>query len=307
MRTPFGLWKMGSRLRGSDGDGTGTDLQALTMAAPRPYWKGHMRLSLVSFPVALYSAISSERRIAFNQIDRKTGQRIRERKVAEGVGEEVSKEDVVKGYEYEKGRYVILEDEDFEKVRLETRKTIELIQFFGSEEMDWLYVDKPYYVAPDGRVAEEAFAVVRESMRRSGKVGLGRVVLAGRERLLAIAPRDKGFAAFALHAQDVIRKPASVFADIGEVEIDEDEVAVAEQLIGRKTAPFDPGKFVDRYQEALREIIEEKLAGIAPEAAPAAEPAKVVNLMDALKRSLAEGEGGEEKPAKGRGRKRAGT
>lgn len=258
----------------------------------RPYWKGHMRLSLVSFAVALYPVVASSGRIAFHQLQRGTSCRIREKKVCGTSGGEVAKEDIVKGYEYEKDHYVVVEDEDLDKVRLETKKTIELIQFFQAADVDPIYYDKPYYVVPDGTMAEEAYAVVREALRRSGQAALGRVVLSGRERLTAILPRDRGFVLHTLHPNDLVRKPSAYFSDIpAQVDDDQaDEVAVAEQLIGRKTAPFDPRKFIDRYEEALRTVIDEKLKGQQTAVSePAPVSGKVVNLMDALKRSLGEG------------------
>lgn len=256
------------------------------MPPARPYWKGHMRLSLVSFGVRLYPSISTAGKIMFHQIAKESGARIRELKVVPGQGE-VEREDIVRGYEYEKGRYVVVTDDDLEQIKLETRKTIELIQFFAAGELDPLYVDKPYYAVPDGPVAEEAYAVVREAMTRAGKMGLGRVVMSGRERLVAVMPRDKGFALLTLHPHDVMRKPSQMFDEMTNPAIDEDEVLVATELIARKTAPFDPAKFVDRYQEALRALIKEKIEGQEPAAlAQEPEPANVINLMDALKRSL---------------------
>ena len=269
---------------------------------PRPYWKGHMRLSLVTFAVVLYPAISSAGRITFHQLQRGTGARIREQKVVPGSGE-VAKEDIVKGYEVEKGRFVVIEDQDLEAIKLETRKTIELFQFFDAAEIDPVYFDKPYYVVPDGAVATEAYGVVRTALARSGRAGLGRVVLSGHERLVAVLPRDRGFALFTLHAADMVRKPGLLFADLPEAVADEDEVAVAEQLIARKTAPLDPARFVDRYQEELRRIIQRKLAGQAPVVAEMAEPGNVVDLMEALKRSLAQDS--EPPPARNRARRKA--
>ncbi len=258
----------------------------------RPYWKGHMRLSLVSFGVTLYPAISSASRITFHQLERGTGCRIREKRICPETGREVSSEDIVKGFEYQKGRYVVMEEDDFDKIKLETRKTIELIQFFQVSEVDPLYYDKPYYVVPDGTVAEDAYVVVREALAKSGQAALGRVVLSGREQHVAVMPRDKGFVLMTLHADALVRKPAGIFADI-RADLDEamaDEVAVAEQLIARKMAPFDPTRFVDRYEQALRAVIDEKLKGHAPAEVTTAKPTTVVNLMDALKRSL-EGSG----------------
>lgn len=272
---------------------------------PRPYWKGHMRLSLVSFAVALYPAASSGSRITFHQLQRGTGERIREKRVAQESGAEVASDDIVRGYEYEKGRYVVLEEADLDKIKLETKKAIELVQFFQAAEVDPLYYDKAYYVVPDGAVAEEAYVVVREALARSGQAALGRVVLSGRERHVAIMPRDKGFVLITLHADQLVRKPAAIFSDIT-AELDdsmEDEVAVAEQLIARKRAPFDAKKFVDRYEQALRALVDEKLEGKEPEAVVAPTPGKVVNLMDALKRSLESGPPSEAAPPADKGKK----
>lgn len=252
---------------------------------PRPYWKGHIRLSLVTFPVALYPAINSQSKLAFHQIEKTTGQRVREKKVVPGK-DEVAAEDIVKGYEYEKGRYVVLDEEDFDKVRLETKKTVDLERFFPVAELDPLYIDKPYYVVPDGVLAEEAFTVVREALEHGQRAALGRVVLSGRERPVAIVPRDKGMVLYTLHTADAIRRASMYFADIKPAEINEDEVAVAETLVSRRAGHFDPAAFIDRYQEGLRRIIEAKIAGEAPPVIEEAGPGNVVNLMDALKRSL---------------------
>lgn len=262
---------------------------------PRPYWKGHMRLSLVTFPVALYPAINSQSKLAFHQIEKTSGQRVREKKVVPGK-DEVTADEIVKGYEYEKGRYVVLDDEDFEKVKLETKKTVDLERFFPVGELDPLYIDKPYYVVPDGALAEEAFTVVREALEHGQRAALGRVVLSGRERPVAIVPRDKGMICYTLHTADAIRRASMYFADIKVGELNEDEVAVAETLVSRKAGHFDPAGFVDRYQEGLRKIIEAKIAGEQPPIIEEAGPGNVVNLMEALKRSL-EAEGAQPSPA----------
>lgn len=251
----------------------------------RPYWKGHMRLSLVTFPIALYPVVNATAKLAFHQIERNTGQRVREKKVVPGK-DEVAAEDIVKGYEYEKGRYVVLDDEDFDKVKLESKKTVDLERFFPVAELDPLYIDKPYYVVPDGALAEEAFTVVREALEHGSRAALGRVVLSGRERPVAIVPRDKGMICYTLHTADVIRKAGMYFADIKDAVPNEDEIAVAETLVARKAGHFDPAGFVDRYQEGLRKIIQAKIEGAAPPVIEEQTPGNVVNLMDALKRSL---------------------
>lgn len=272
---------------------------------PRPYWKGHMRLSLVTFAVGLYPAINAQAKLSFRQIERTTGQPVKEKKVVPGK-EEVTAEDIVKGYEYEKGRYVVLDEEDFDKVRLETKKTIDLERFFPVAELDPLYIDKPYYLVPDGQLAEEAFTVVREALEHEHKAALGRVVLSGRERPVAIIPRDKGMICYTLHTADMIRRSSMYFGDIKDQEPDEDQVAVAEALVGRRAGHFDPGLFVDRYQEGLRKIIEAKIQGESPPVIEETGPGNVVNLMDALKRSLEQesgapagsGDGGGDAPKK---------
>lgn len=265
---------------------------------PRPYWKGHLKLSLVTFPVALYPAINAQSKLAFHQISRSTGARIREQKVIPGQGE-VAPEDIAKGYEYEKGRYVVLEDEDLDKVRLESRKTIDLERFFPAADLDPLYIDKPYYLVPDGALAEEAFTVVREALEHGTRAALGRVVLSGRERLVAIAPRAKGMVVYTLHTADMVRKPSAYFEDIHAEAVDEDQVAVAEALVARKAGPFDPLHFVDRYQEGLRKIIDAKIQGQSPPSIEEQATGNVINLMEALKKSLEVEAGAPASPASG--------
>ena len=256
------------------------------MAAPaRPYWTGYLKLSLVTIGVRLYTATSERDRIRFNQIHGPSGERVRQQLVVPGLGP-VERDDIVKGYEYEKGRYVTVDPEDLKRMRLETTDTIDIVEFVDAVEP--IYFDSPYYLVPDGKVAEEGYRVIREALAQSGKIAVGQVVINGQERIIAIRPLGMGLLGNALRYEDEIRKPEDFFGAIAGDGADEDQLAIMEQIIARKTRKFDAGKFVDHYQTALRELIDEKLKGKVPAETPERRPAQVINLMDALKRSLAE-------------------
>jgi DNA end-binding protein Ku len=256
------------------------------MAAPaRPYWTGYLKLSLVTIGVRLYTATSERERIRFNQIHGPSGERVRQQLVVPGLGP-VERDDIVKGFEYEKGRYVTVDPEDLKRLRLETTDTIDIVEFVDAVEP--IYFDAPYYLVPDGKVAEEGYRVIREALRQTGKIAVGQVVINGQERIIAIRPLGMGLLGNALRYEDEIRKPEDFFGAIAADGADEDQLAIMDQIIARKTKKFDAGKFVDHYQTALRELIDEKLKGKVPATAPARRPAQVINLMDALKRSLAE-------------------
>ncbi len=258
------------------------------MAAPaRPYWTGHLKLSLVTIAVRLYTATSERERVRFHQIHEPSGERVRQQLVVPGIGP-VERDDIVKGFEYEKGRYVTIDPEDLKRLRLDTTETIDIVEFVDA--VDPIYFDAPYYLVPDGSVAEEGYRVIREALRQSGKIAVGQVVINGQERIIAIRPLGTGLLGNALRYEDEIRKPEDFFRTIAADGVDEDELAMMDQIIARKTRPFDPGRFVDHYQAALRELIDEKLAGKLPAQAPERRPAQVINLMEALKRSLAEEE-----------------
>ena len=254
--------------------------------APRAYWKGHIRLSLVSFPVELYSATTSRARLAFHQIHRPTGERIRHQKVVPEIGP-VDDDDIVKGLEVSKGEYLTFEPEEIEALRIESKHTIDLVQFVDQHEIDPLYFEKPYFVVPDGAVANEAYSVIRAALAAARKVALGQIVLAGRETLAALQPCGKGMLLETLRSADEVRRGAPYFAEIEATASDEDQLELAKELIRRKTAPFKPEKFVDHYEQALRELVEAKAAGRTIEAADD-EPrrGKVIDLMQALKSSL---------------------
>ncbi len=256
--------------------------------APRPTWQGHLRLSLVTCPVALYTATSPQGDVHFNMLHKTTHNRIRMIPTDPETGP-VEHSDIVKGYEIEKGRYVVITEEEIESVRLETTRTIDIERFIDADEIDRLYWNDPYYLAPDGKLAAEAFSVIREAMSGQQRVALGRLVLHQRERLLAIEPRDKGMVAWSLRSHDEVREPADFFEDIPDAKADRGMVEIAEKIINQLEGPFDPSKFNDRYEDALRALIREKQKG--PGRKVSVEEPKdtnVVDLMEALRRSLGE-------------------
>jgi DNA end-binding protein Ku len=258
------------------------------MPAPaRPYWTGFLKLSLVTIGVRLYTATTERDRVRFHQIHEPSGERVRQQLVVPGIGP-VEREDIVKGYEYEKGRYVTVDPDDIKRLKLDTTDTIDIVEFV--EQIDPIYFDQPYYLVPDGSVAEEGYRVIREALARGGKVAVGRVVINGQERTLAIRPLGTGLLGNAVRYADEVRPSEDFFGGVAADAVDDDQLAIMEQIIQRKTKPFDPGEFADRYQVALRELIAEKLDGKLPASEPERRPAQIINLMDALKRSLAEAE-----------------
>jgi DNA end-binding protein Ku len=268
----------------------------------RPYWSGQIQISLVQFGVSLYTATESKSQISFHQISRSTGERIRHQKVLQSAAESdesspaVVKDDIVKGYEYSKGQYVIIEPSELENLRVPSKHTIAVSQFIDLQELNPEYVEKPYYVVPENDAQAEAFAVVREALAKSGKAALGKVAFLGREHIVAVAPApdSRGMMAYTLRYQAELRNAADYFRDIKQTEINQDALEMAEALIAKKTAKFDPGQFEDGYESALRELVEAKIKNMpVPQDEPVkAQPAKVINLMDALRKSV------EEEPAK---------
>ena len=256
--------------------------------AARAYWKGQIRLALVSIPVEIFSATKSGATIAFNQIHEPTGKRIKYEKVVPGIGP-VDPDEIVKGYQYEKGSYVLLDEEELDAVKLESKKTLVLTLFVDHDEIDVLYYEKPYYVVPADDLAEEAFIVLREALRRTKKVAIGQLAMRGREYMISLKPCGRGIVLETLRYADEVNKAQNYFRDIADAEPDEELLELAEALIERKTAKFDPSKFHDRYVEALEELIERKRKGKtihAEEEAPPAKGMNVVDLMAALKRSI---------------------
>jgi DNA end-binding protein Ku len=262
-------------------------------------WKGQLRLSLVSINVEMFTAHKSGGVTSFNQIHKPTGKRVHYQKVVEGVGP-VSVDEIRKGYEYEKGEYVLLEDDELDAVKLETKKTLDLVQFVTDDEIPPLYYDAAYYLAPADELAEDAFRVVRDAMRKAGKVGLGQLALRGKEYLVAIRPCGRGMLLETLHYEAEIKKSDSFFSEIPAKSADPDLLEVATALIEKKTDKFDPKIFKDHYQAALRELIARKLKSKGrkievEDEKPRKETGNVIDLMAALKKSL---ESGTRTPAK---------
>ena len=256
--------------------------------AARPYWRGQIRLALVSIPVEIFSATKSGAAVAFHQIYEPTGQRIKYEKTVPGIGP-VDVDKIIKGFEYEKGEYVLLDDKEIERVKLESKKTLELTQFVDSHEIDPIYFDKPYYVVPADDLAEEAFVVLREALKRSHKIGLGQLAMRGREYVVSIKGCGRGMVMETLRYADEVHKAASYFREIGDTKPDNDLLDLAQTLIDKKTGAFDASDFHDRYVDALKELIEEKRKGKTIKIEDkAADPrgSNVVDLMAALKKSL---------------------
>ncbi|CAN5903771.1 Ku protein [soil metagenome] len=264
--------------------------------AARPTWQGHLRLSLVSCPVALYTATSRTGDISFNMLHKTTHNRIRMIPTDPETGP-VDRADIVKGYEIEKDHYVVVTPEEIESVRLDSTRTIDIDKFVDAEEIDRLYWNDPYFLVPDGKVAVEAFTVIREAMEKAGKIALGRLVMHQRERMLAMEPRGKGLVAYTLRTFDEVKTPESFFDDIPSVKADKNMIEIAAKIIEQQEGDFDPSEFKDHYEEALRALIKEKEKG-AGRKVTVDEPkgAEVIDLMEALRRSLA---GDRKAPPKG--------
>jgi len=258
--------------------------------APRANWKGFLRLSLVTCPVALFPATSESEKISFNQINKKTGHRIRYLKVDAETGEEVSNEDIIKGYQVDKGQYLEVTKDELENIALESTRTIEIDEFVPRSEIDDLYLVRPYYIVPDGKVGHDAFAVIRETIRSLDKVALARVVLTNREHVIALEARDKGLMGMLLRYPYEVRDASEYFDDIQDVKITKDMLDLARHIVEQKSGHFEPERFEDHYEAALAELLAKKQKGQPIAAAKKAAPSNVVNLMDALRASLKSGE-----------------
>jgi DNA end-binding protein Ku len=254
--------------------------------AYRPSWQGHLKLSLVTCPVALYTATSAGGDVHFNLINPKTNNRIKMITTDPDTGP-IERSQLVKGYEVSKGEYILLTDEEIKSVKLESTRTIDIERFVAEKDIDRIYWDNPYFLAPDGKMAQEAFGVIRTAMEKSGQIALGRIVMATRERILALEPRGKGILAYTIRSEAEVRKPDEIFAGISDAKADPGMISIAEKIIEQRIGPFDPRLFVDRYEEALRALIDEKTKGHKPAKVAAPEETNVVDLMAALRASLA--------------------
>ena len=275
--------------------------------APRANWKGFLRLSLVTCPIALFPATSESEKISFNQINKKTGHRIRYLKVDADTGEEVSNEDIIKGYQVDKDRYLEVAKEELENIALESTRTIEIDEFVPRGEIDDLYLVRPYYIVPDGKVGHDAFAVIRETIRSLDKVALGRVVLTNREHVIVLEARDKGLMGMLLRYPYEVRDASEYFDEIQDVKITKDMLDLAKHIIEQKSGHFEPAKFEDHYETALAELLAKKQKGLPITAMKKPAAGNVVNLMDALRQSLASSgkTSPAEKPAKAAAKKAA--
>jgi DNA end-binding protein Ku len=255
--------------------------------APRAYWKGYLKLSLVSCPIALYPASSSSERVSFNRINTKTGNRLKQQMVDAGTGEPVEKDDIGRGYEYAKGQYIMVEDDELAKIKIESTHTIEIDKFVPRSEIDDRYLDSPYYMSPTDQVGQEAFSVIRDAMREKKMVGLARVVLTRREHVAMLEPFDKGLLATTLRYAYEVREQKDYFEDIPDLKLPAEMMQLAAHIVDTKAGHFDPKTFEDHYETALVELLKNKQAGQTVETI-GEEPAapRVINLMDALKASI---------------------
>jgi DNA end-binding protein Ku len=255
----------------------------------RPYWKGHLKLALVSCPIALHAACSTAERITFRQINKATGNRLRQQLIDEETREPVGPEHKGRGYEVAKGQYLMVEDEELEAIEIQSTHIIEIDSFVPRQQIDQRFFDTPYYVAPNEPVAQEAFAVIREAMAHKTMVALGRLVLAKRERVIALQPHGKGLLGTTLRYPYEVRDAADYLADLPELTLAPDMLALATQILESKVADFNPSGFRDRYEEALLAHLKAKQAGTMQEPKPTfATPRRVINLMEALRRSVDE-------------------
>jgi len=265
--------------------------------APRAYWKGYLRLSLVSCPISLFPATSEREKIRFHQLNKSTGNRVRYRKVDEETGEEVEQAEIIKGYEVEKGAYIELTKDELEAAAIESVRMIDIDQFVPEKEIDELYIGNPYYIVPDGEVGAQAFAVIREAIKQEGMVALGRVVFTSREHIIGLKPRGKGLMGVTLRYPYEVRKEEDYFDEIPDEKVTKDMLDLARHIVESKAGHFHPEKFEDHYENALKDLLKKKQSGEKIVASKEKTPSKVINLMDALRRS-AKGDSARREPAK---------
>ena len=254
--------------------------------APRAYWKGYLKLSLVSCPIAVFPATSEREKISFHQLNKKTGNRIKYRKVDAETGDEIASDEIIKGYEVGKGEYLELDPEELEAIAIESKRVIDIDEFVPKEEIDELYLNNPYYIVPDGEVGQQAFAVIREAINKEGMVAVGKVVFTSREHIIALEPRGKGMMGITLRYPYEVRKEEEYFDAIPDEKVPKDMLELATHIVETKKGHFDPAKFEDRYEDALKDLLKKKQSGEQIEAPRERAPAKVINLMDALRRSV---------------------
>ena len=254
--------------------------------APRANWKGYLRLSLVSCPIALYPASSLSEKVSFNRLNRKTGNRLKQQNVDSETGEVVPREDIARGYEVAKSQYLIVEDEELDAVQIESTRTIDIDQFVPKSEIDERYINSPYYIAPDGQVGQDAFAVIRDTIGKLNMVALGRIVLTRREHVIALEPKGRGLMGLTLRYPYEIRDEASYFEDIPELKLPKEMLDLATHIVNTKSGHFDPSLFQDRYENALIDLLKKKEAGETIEPSREVAAPRVVNLMDALRASI---------------------
>ena len=272
--------------------------------APRAFWTGNLRLSLVTIPIRLYPATSSERKIDLHQIHEPTGKRIRYQKVAPGVGP-VESEEIIKGYEYEKGKYVLLDQKEIDELKLESKQTIELVRFVEPSAIDPRYYERPYYLLPDGDAGEEGYAIMQKALKQANKVGIGQLILRGQSNIVALEPCGRGLLLEILRHADEVKAADAFFEEVPEVKVDKEALELAIELIERKAGKFEPDKLKDEYTEAVWELINAKIEHRAPTVVTGEAPsAKVINIMDALKKSV-KAQGKQAAPGKAQGKRAA--
>ena len=254
--------------------------------APRANWKGYLRLSLVSCPIALYPASSLSEKVSFNRVNRKTGHRLKQQNVDFETGEVVTREDTARGYEAAKGQYLIVEDQEIDAVQIESTRTIEIDQFVPRSEIDDRYIDSPYYIAPDGKVGQDAFAVIRDTITKMNMVAIGRVVLTRREHIIALEAKGRGLVGLTLRYPYEVRDEKPYFEDIPDLKLPKEMLDLATHIVQTKAGHFDPAQFEDRYENALIDLLKKKEAGEKIEPAKEGPAPQVVNLMDALRASI---------------------